>query len=132
MISDVPEDIHLYYEEIDELFKYVPYVLERKVGRTMIQRIESLTEPYTAYNVNSKRSETTSYDKVLKYVSKQVNSKELISFYKMNDKLHLLLKKKQDKKEYKTTYVLTDLTNEQLYNPMLLVTNIDDYMLKNA
>lgn len=128
IISERPEDIHLYYEEIDELFRYVPYVLERKVGRTLIQRIESLTESYTSFNVNSKRCESTSFEQILKYITKQINSKELINFYKMNDKLHSLLKKKKTDVNYETTYVLTDLNNEILFNPLNGIINIDNFI----
>lgn len=61
-------------ESLDLTFNY----LNRCIGNTLIQRIESLSQDYKVYNKKSRREEFTNFKKILKYISKSVNNPFLL------------------------------------------------------
>lgn len=119
--SEDPESLKDWYEQSDESFMDICHYFKRHIGNTYVQKIESLTEQYTAYNVKSRRSELTSFERIMKYIMKQVNSNDLIRFINRRRILDKIISNKKSRNgDVKTTPVLTDLNNEQLLEPSMM------------
>lgn len=61
-------------ESLDLTFHY----LNKCIGNTLYQRIESFSQDYKTFNKKTRREEFTNFKKILKYITKSVNDKNLL------------------------------------------------------
>lgn len=81
--------------------------LERRIGNSYFQRILSLTDEYKAYNAKTKTDQTTKFEQIITYITKQVNYKKLLEYINADNKYSNKLLQGKGSKDRKVTSVVT-------------------------
>lgn len=60
--------------------------LNKQFGNTTFQRILGYTTKYNAYNIKKKVNQTTTFENIIKYITKQVNNEKLLNYLNTDQK----------------------------------------------
>lgn len=87
---------------------YLKY-LNKRFGNTYVQRVHGITTEYKAYNAKKKCDQTTSFQRVVEYITKSVNNEKLLQYLNKDQEMSNKLEKNKSFKKMKITTVITTL-----------------------
>lgn len=85
-------------------------MLNRHIGNCYSQRTTFTTNEYKAYNQKKKCDQTTSFEKIISYITKQVNCPKLLSYLNADQKINNKLELNKSYIPKKVTPVITNIT----------------------
>lgn len=83
--------------------------LNLRFGNTTFQQIHAYSNKYKAYNVKTKTDQETSFEQIIKYITKQVNNDKLLNYLNTDQKYPNKLKLNKSFVQMKTTPCITNV-----------------------